>query len=467
MVNYFKISRFFLYFVPLAVAVVLSNSLFPFIVGKYAWFRSLTDLAFIFFLLGILLEPQYAKQLKIIERLRAIFRNPIAVAVVVFTAIFLLAGFFGVDPSFSFWSNFERGEGGFQILHLCLFFILLAILLQEEKHWRMFFWAVLAGGALMALYGIAAGAGLDGYIGGKFSDPGFRFAGSIGNPAYVAAYAIFMMFYAGYLAIGDIASFADLFYGETLILFSGLFYTGIIIFFFVIFLLAATRGALMGLVAAVAAALVYLGLSIKSWRKWFLILVMALVVLLGVLINFKDSPYIKKLPFGRIFDISFSAKTWEDRTYIWNMAWEGFKERPFLGWGPENFLHVFDRHFDTHYFKPTEGFGAWFDRAHSIYFDYLVETGILGLMSYLGIFVAFFVLLWKFHKRQSAAFVSYRPLVINALMIAVPVAYLVQGIVLFDVWPIYLNVFIFLAFAIYKFEFAAQGAWDLQKNKKL
>ena len=63
---------------------------------------------------------------------------------------------------------------------------------------------------------------------------------------------------------------------------------------------------------------------------------------------------------------------------MWNIAWEGFKVRPIFGWGPENFLKVFDTHFDTRYFNPVDGFGAWFDRAHSVYFDYLVETGALG-----------------------------------------------------------------------------------------
>jgi hypothetical protein len=52
-------------------------------------------------------------------------------------------------------------------------------------------------------------------------------------------------------------------------------------------------------------------------------------------------------------------------------------------------------------------------------------------------------------RQVSAAFPELSPFV-SALLIAVPVAYLVQGIVLFDVLVIYLNVFLFLAFATYK-----------------
>lgn len=39
----------------------------------------------------------------------------------------------------------------------------------------------------------------------------------------------------------------------------------------------------------------------------------------------------------------------------------------------------------------------------------------------------------------------------NALMLAMPVAYLVQGVAIFDVLPMYIPLFSFLAFANYYF----------------
>ena len=46
---------------------------------------------------------------------------------------------------------------------------------------------------------------------------------------------------------------------------------------------------------------------------------------------------------------------------------------------------------------PGENNETWFDRAHSVYFDYLSETGILGFLSYLGMFFMFY---WEFFKRS-------------------------------------------------------------------
>ena len=437
--DYFKISKFFLYLIPLGIVIVSRSTLFPFIVGKYVWFRTLVDLALIFYLIGLLFNKQ---QLSVVSsQLSNVFKRPLVIAVSIFVFIFVLAGFFGIDPANSFWSNFERGEGGLQLIHFWLFFILLIALFREEKDWQKIFVFYLIGGLLMSFYGILAALGFDSFMGGKFSDEGFRFSGSIGNPAYVAAFSIFMMFYAAYLIVSKYRQ--HLFSAGSLILF------GTIIFFSAVFFLAATRGAFLGLVAAAIAFLGYFIFFKKELRKWLFPAIGIILIAISLMIYFKDTALIKSIPGSRIFDISLSAETWQHRTYMWKIAVDGWKERPIFGWGPENFLNVFDKHFNVKYFTPLAGFGAWFDRAHSVYFDYLVETGILGLLSFFGIWVVFYRQLIKSQKSKET-FES-------ALIFALPIAYLVQGIVLFDVLPIYLNVFMFLAFAVYKFNLKPQN----------
>ena len=452
--NYFKISKFFLFISVFFAAIVSNSTLFPFIVGKYAFFRTTVGLALIFYLLGLL----FRDKLSVVSgQLLDVFKQPLVIAVSFFVFIFVLAGFFGVDPTISFWSNFERGEGGLQLLSLWLFFILLILLFREEKDWQKLFVLAIIGGIGMAFYGILAALGVHGFIGGKFSDEGFRFAGSIGNSAYVAAFSIFMMFYAAYLIVSK--------YRQRFLSAGSLSLFGTIIFFSAVFLFAATRGAFMGLIAAILAGFAYFGFSVKKWRKWFLAAMVFTALAVGTMIYFKDTALIKSIPGSRIFDISLSANTWQHRTFMWKIAWDGFKERPILGWGPENYIYVFSEHFNVNYYNPSEGFGAWFDRAHSVYFDYLVETGILGLMSFLGIFAVFY---WQFIKfqissanwriksqkenNQKLSITNHQSLTTNALLFALPVAYLVQGIVLFDVLPIYFNLFLFLSFAVYKFQ---------------
>ncbi|MEK7629887.1 MAG: O-antigen ligase family protein [Patescibacteria group bacterium] len=464
---YFKTAKFFLIISVLAVAVVTVSTLFPFIVGKYTWFRTTVDLALISFLLGLVLSPEaeiYEK--KFIKLLK----SPLAIAVSIFVLAVILASLFGVDPSFSFWSNFERGEGGLQLLHLLIFFWLLIMLFHDDKDWRKIFWSSIITGLLMTAYG--AGAGLKyidqaangsffqsfkDFIGPSFSQPGFRFDGSIGNSSYVGAYAIFILFYLAMLFIGNRS--------KKKLSFENFALAGLGAIFLAVLYLAATRGAFLGFVVAIVAFLGYFIYVHQAWRKRLLVGVTLFVLVVGLFIKFQDTPFVKSLPASRIFTISLDANTFKTRALMWQIAWDGFKARPIFGWGPENFIQVFDRRFNTAYFTPSQGFGAWFDRAHSIYFDYLVETGAFGFLSFLSIFTIFFIQLYKKtktnlrennqlkknnnHNEKELTNQKYLSSEL-ALLFAVLIAYLVQGIVLFDVLPIYINLFLVLALATYK-----------------
>lgn len=464
--NYFKIAKFFLILPVLGIAIVTPSTLFPFIVGKYVWFRISIALASIFFLLGTILNPKEYAHLNVGKRLK----NPLVIAIALFIGFFLLACLFAANPSLAFWSTFERGEGGLQLIFLFLFFSLLVVLFQEERDWRRIFGWSIFGAVLMVLYGIgsllkyvdAAQNGpfsqiFGGFIGSSMSDPGFRFGGSIGNPAYVATYLVFIFFFMAYLLVTK--------YRNRLLSLPAIGYYLLGAFLMVFFVLAATRGAFIGLVAALVFFLAYIAYSKKRWRKALLGVAFGILILLGVLVAFKNVPILQNIPgyanFSRLLDLSFATKTFQDRTTIWKMAWDGFRARPILGWGPENFITVFDTHFNPDYFNPSEGFGAWFDRAHSVFLDYLVETGIFGFLSFLGIFITFY---WQFAKkwifsrglfrsqRTEERAQQSRSLVLEGMMFVLPLAYLIQGLVLFDVLPIYISLYLFLAFAVYEFE---------------
>ena len=251
MFDYFKVSKFFLFIAPLAVMVISITTLFPFIVGRYVWFRMSVDLALIFFLVGFLVSRDPTA---IISRVKEVFKKPLVIAVSIFTAIFILAGFFGINPSNSFWSNFERGEGGLQILHLWLFFILISVLFREERDWRRLFGWAIAGGIISAVYGIFAGFGVVGFLGQRFGEDGFRFSGSIGNSAYFAILSLFLMFYSLYLMRDRVRNSQNVF-GKWI------WPSFLVLFFLVGSIAAATRGAFLGLVAAVV---VFLGYFVYS-----------------------------------------------------------------------------------------------------------------------------------------------------------------------------------------------------------
>ena len=444
MYNYlFRISKFILYLVPFSLIIVSTSTLFPFIVGKYTFFRTTIGLSLIFFFLGLGFGSysSYSNGKKILEKLK----SPLVIAISVFVLVFVLASFLGVDLSFSFWSNFERGEGGFQLLTLLSFFILTTLLLNTEKEWQNFFIFWMIAAVLVVGYGILAHLGQSGYkafaefMGPKISAQS-RFQGSLGNPAYTAPYLLLSAIFAFYLFINSASKIKK---GVLLALMA---------IFLVFFWLAQTRGTFLGLVAGGFMFFAYLIFASKKgkWKFWLIGILVVLLAIGGVLYYFRNTKFVEQMPGGRLFQISLSDATAQTRFWTWGSALKGWKEKPILGWGPENFSIVFDKYFDTRHFIAGQRSETWFDRAHSVYFDYLTETGILGLLSYLAVFVVFYIQFFKWWFRNKGA-IDYKNLSVQGLIFAVPIAYLVQGIALFDILPIYLTIFAFLAFGNYMF----------------
>ncbi len=438
MVNYFKLSKFFLYLVPFTVAIVSTSTIFPFIVGKYAFFRGAVGIAFIFFLLGLLFQD---KSSVIVRKLLLALKSPLFIAVSVFTVIFVLACLFGINPQLSFWSNFERGEGGLQIIFLFLFFFLLSALFTTKEQWRKFLWCSVVAALLMILYGVAAGLGIPKFIGSAFGSSGFRFAGSIGNPAYVATYLLFSLFFVFFLWISGPKRNKILLW----------FFTFIFVLFFI---LAATRGAFVGLMAGAFVGIIYIFFKSRKFRKPAILAFLFLAVVFSSGFYFRNHPAMEKVPGSRIFQIGITEKTFQHRAIMWGIAVQGWKERPLLGWGPENYSQIFYRYYNPAYHIPGEPYGAWFDRAHSVYFDYLSQTGILGLLAYLSMFGAVFWLILKKSSitRDKKIGIAKEDNILKALFLASVVAYMVQGLALFEVLVIYLQLFTFLALTNYHFK---------------
>jgi O-antigen ligase len=304
----------------------------------------------------------------------------------------------------------------------------------------------------MILYGIGGNYSLAGFIGpysGGTAPVGFwhelidgRFQGSLGNPAYVAPYLVFSMFFAAYLWIRSKASAA----AKTL---TYVGYAVLIAIFSFFFILSQTRGAFLGLGAGVGVLVLYFAIAGRgALRKWSLAAIIVLVVVGGGLFSIRNSSFVQRLPEGRLLQISLSDATAQTRFWVWSEAWRGFLDRPVLGWGPENFTAVYDKYFDPRFFVPGQNTETWFDRAHSVFFDYLSETGVVGFLSYLSIFGVF---AWEFFKKERESDHSMTTVLTRGLILSVPVAYLVQGVAIFDVLPIYLCLFLFIAFASYYF----------------
>ncbi len=79
------------------------------------------------------------------------------------------------------------------------------------------------------------------------------------------------------------------------------------------------------------------------------------------------------------------------RDVIWSGAWTMIGERPLVGFGPRTFHTIFP-FFDK---VPDKKVGSW----HNDYLQMYMESGMLGLLSFLGLMVAVFRYGWRARSR--------------------------------------------------------------------
>ncbi len=355
-----------LFLVPFVPFLVYSSFFFPFITTKaFAW-RIIVEIVFATWILLALLDVNYRPK-----------KSVILYSILGFLAVIGLADIFGVAPVKSFWSNFERMEGYVTLLHLGMFFVVISSVFRETD-WKRWWNVSLVASFVMVLFCIFQILGLK-----TINQGGVRVDGTLGNAIYLAVYMLFHIFIAILFMWREWKNVALRWIYGLLILMQVfvLYYT-------------ATRGAILGLLGGllVVAILNIINKEDKFVRKTSIGVLVGLVVLVGGFIAIKDAEFIKKSPvLSRFASLNTEEIKTQGRYFVWPMALEGVKERPLLGWGQENFSYVFQKHYSPEMYKLE----PWFDRAHNIFLDWAVAGGILGLVSYLLLYVALLYSIWK------------------------------------------------------------------------
>ena len=418
------------------IPFIISYTLFfPFITGKNFFFRIMVEIMAGGWLALALVYPAYRPR-----------RSWILASLALFVAVIALADAFGAYPFKSFWSNYERMDGWVTLAHLFALVVVASSILNTEKLWRMFWKVELIMSVAVASYGFLQLFGVVSLNAGFSSLE--RLDATFGNPIYLAAYMLFNAFIAALLWA---QAWRDSTPGSRLGF--SLVYGGILAIDVIVLFLTATRGTIIGLLGgALFALLLYAfgstGAEARRMRAYALGAIAALVLLGGSLWLARDTAFVQSVGFlNRLASISLTDSTTKSRFYNWGMAWQGVKERPLLGWGQENYAVVFDKYYDPRMYAQE----PWFDRVHNIVFDWLVAGGFLGLLSYLSIFAAIFLALWRSptsqHVRKNAVFTLVESSILTGLLIA----YFVHDFFVFDNITSYMLFGLVVAYIIWRY----------------
>lgn len=414
-----KALRYIIYtsaFVPL---IIFSNFISPFHFGKVVVLRSMIEVMAGLYILLIWKDRSYLPKM-----------TKVGWAFLCFAAAFSITTVTSVLPYPSFWGFLERMGGLFTFWHYFGFFVILTSVFKTETEWLNLFKLTIAIGVLSALYGFGQRTNIEFFVG---SGGRSRIFGTIGNPALFAGYQILCSFLA-----------LTLFFHPRNSMSLKLFYGGSAVIIAIAALMTAVRGSILAIgVGLLVFALLYTAVyrSKKAKRVLlglvgflFLFVVMALLLRNTSLV--KNSGYL-----SRVTDFSLTNYTVQTRFWAWQAGLKGWRETPktiLLGWGPENFNVPFAKHFNPKFFRGI-GSETLFDRAHNMFVEILVTMGLIGFLTYLGIFAISLKVLWSnIENREKTIYaVGFIPLVI---------AYAIHNSFIFDTSANFLVFFTILGF---------------------
>ena len=360
--------------------VVSPQTIFPFVVGKALYSRSLIEILFVCWALLALLEPSYRP-----PRSRLL----VLLAVVLGTAV--LSACLGVSVQRSLWSTYERMLGVVDLAHWFAFAVVLVSTIRTSRDWRMLLFVYLLVGLTVALLA----------IGQYFVTDDRRATFTLGNPVILGTHLQMSVLMAlGWLAFsfhrgaspssGESAGKGHARRRRFPMRWAGRCFAACIVLVDLWALtLTGSRGALLALLAGLACLAALYLLLVSRWR--FVssgmvkpaVLGAALVVLLLAALHVFEPNLVDSNPLtGRLTDAPESVMK---RLAAWRAGGRGFADHPVFGWGPENYLVVLGRY--------GSGLGAWMqvhDHSHNKLVEELTTKGLVGLLGYLAMWLVLF-----------------------------------------------------------------------------
>jgi len=357
-------------------------------------------------------------------------------------ALFLLATIFSQDPLFSLFGDPIR-SGGFLNFGLYIVFCLLAFLVLTRDDWKKIWDFCILIGALISVIAVLQQFKI---LSNIFVSTESRPGSTIGNAVLLSLYLIFLFFLSLIFFLKEQNTKRKIFYAISFLL-----------FLFAIFI-AGSRGTYFGLIIGFLYFLFFYQKKFISEKKRKIVLGLKIafiaVFVLGIfgiyyynshkteisnLSIVKNNTTISLLLYR--FDLNLLLS--EPRFITWKMLAEAVKEKPILGFGPENLSIAYEKYFDPS--LPNADAGQWWDRAHNFLFDIGVTAGIPALLVFISMFGALFYGLQKLKNPPAGGPENY--LLYHGLQ-TVFFAYLANNLFAFDSFASYLILFLLIAFCL-------------------
>lgn len=398
------------------------TTVYPYTFSKTIFFQIIVEILFALWLALAISNKKYRPK-----------KTPIILSGGVFLLLLVFTGFTGVDAWRSFWGTIERSFGIFTLLHFAAFGVVLSSLKEHINFNKIIFWSlgtalVVSLVAFLQLWD--SHLLLQEYVSDR---PGATF----GNPSFLAGYLTFHIFIALYFLVGFFRSGWEELKGRKFNI--GFLVLSLIVCGATLFQ-TQTRGDLLGLGVGILVLFLMMALRPIEFRHRFLSRRGFYAVILGLVIlggagfwTTRTSDFWANVPgLNRFKEISLNSSDLLPRISAMKAAWEGFKERPILGWGWDNFNVVYNKNYDPRILSLSYQ-ETRFDKPHNYLLEYLVVGGAPLILAYLA---------FLFFAGYEA--LKLKDKLLGNFFIAFLVAYVVRGAFLFETLGPLLAFFLFL-----------------------
>ena len=435
--------------------VVSPGTIFPFVIGKALWSRSLIEIVFALWAVLALARPAYRPP-----------RSWLLLLLGAGLAVSLLAACFGVSPQRSLWSIYERMQGVIDGAHWVALAVVLASVLRSAAAWRALLGLSAGVGTALACIVIARHYHIHVPIFSGIPELHLpRMSGPLGNPTFLSVCMLFNLL----LALGFVVrswlpapqpapapepqrrrgrrqgASARQSAGAGARWPARLLWAAAAALLFWGLALAGSVGGFLGLFAGIGFAALGHALLGRGRVRWIAVAALAALVLAGAGIGMRavDSDRTAALTpdrpiAGYVLSTHIQRPGVQSRLAAWEAGLEGLAARPVLGWGPENFGAAFGRF--------ASGYGAFaepHDQAHGKLVEVAATTGVAGLLARLALWAAAILVLWRAARGMAGRERAFAVFAGAALIGA-----LVQGQFLFDTAVGMLQTVLLLGFAV-------------------
>jgi putative inorganic carbon (HCO3(-)) transporter len=401
--------------------------------GKSIVFRSIMAMLLFTFLFQLFYKKRDFNLLDVAK-------NKTVWVLALFFLITLLATIFSQDVNFSLWGSPYRAQGAINLFFYMLFTILSFLILKKPDWNRVWNFSFVVG-VLVSFIAIIQYYGLFSKV---FVSAIGRPQSTMGNPILLAIYLLLLIFIALAFAIKENNKTKKILYCAIAFLFS---FT---------LLLTGSRATYLGLFFGIAYFLLLYPIK-KDWKKISVYkIIFAIILILGLLIiyyvNTRET-FPTFLENNKIFHeikprLQVKMFLDEPRFSAWQVAVSAIKEKPLLGWGPENLAIGFDKYYDPSLPFISKAWGGWWDRAHNIVLDVAATSGVPATIIYLSLFIILFWKLQKSKKEQQVNRTREDPIIYHGIQATI-IAYFITNFFSFDGFSTYLLFFLIIGYCLH------------------